>query len=167
MKMIDNKGRVFGKINLFDLIVILLILVGIVAVIFRGNAPVKEDPEDKTENATYTFTVSGVQENVANAFKKGDEIYENGKLLGVLSKAPKVEPYQTIELMPDGTEKVVDHKLLFTATLTLETEDFSIRKGYRINGNEMLIGTGHVISNGFVSHNAVITDIELEGSASE
>ena len=161
MKLIDNNGRIFGKLNLFDLIVILLIVVGIVAVVLRGSAPAEEN-EAKNATAIYTYLYEGVQDNMANAFKKGDEIYENGKLLGVLVEEPQVKPYQTLELMPDGTSKLVDHKLLYSTTLTLKTETFSDNKGYHVNGNEMLNGTGHIISNGLITVNVVVTDIQQQ-----
>ncbi len=159
MKLIDDKGRIFGKLNLFDLVVILLILVGIVGICLRGNAPTKEDSE--TKKATYTLKVDGVQAHVANAFHAGDEIYENGTLLGVLSEEPIVKPHRTMELLPNGKEGMVDHALLFTTTLTLETDQFRNEKGYHIDTNEMLNGTGHVIGNGYVSCNAVVIDVNL------
>lgn len=157
MRLIDDKGRIFGKLNLFDLVVILLIVVGILGICLRGNAPSKEQVE--TNEATYTLELTGVQEHVVKAFKKGDQIWENGTLLGVLAEEPVVTPHRTAELQPDGTVKMVDHVMYYSAVFTLKTDQFRADKGYHIDTNEMLNGTGHVISNGFATASVVVTDI--------
>lgn len=160
MKLMDDKGRLFGKLNLFDLIVILLIVVGILGICLRGDAPTKEQSE--TRSATYTLKVDYIQKHVADAFEIGDEIWENGTLLGVVSEKPTVTPYRSVELLPNGKEGMVEHQLYYTVLLTMETDQFRNEKGYHIDTNEMLNGTGHVISNGFVTCSSVVVNVELD-----
>ena len=37
MKLIDEKGRLFGKVNLIDLLVVLLIVAVLAAVVWKGR----------------------------------------------------------------------------------------------------------------------------------
>ena len=66
--MIDEKGRLFGKINIVDLLVILVILIGaaVVAVKFLGPGSTAAINPVKT-HVTYQVLVEGVQ----------PEVYEN------------------------------------------------------------------------------------------
>ena len=66
--MIDEKGRLFGKINIVDLLVILVILIGaaVVAVKFLGPGSTAAINPAKT-HVTYQVLVEGVQ----------PEVYEN------------------------------------------------------------------------------------------
>ncbi len=160
MKWMDEKGRLFGKVNLFDLLVVLLIVVGAIGISMRVITPSKQALP--TQTATYTLKISGVQEFAVDAFAKGDQIYEDGTLLGELAEVPKVEQCETLELQPDGTEGMVVHPLLYDITLEMKTDQFRADKGYHIGTNEMLNGTGHVISNGFISCTATVINIEIE-----
>ena len=66
--MIDEKGRLFGKINIVDLLVILVVLIGIVVVAVKflapGSATAVNPPKT---HVTYQVLVEGVQ----------PEVYEN------------------------------------------------------------------------------------------
>lgn len=160
MKLIDEKGRLFGKINLFDLLVVLLVVGGIAAISLRMFATSKQDVQ--TQKATYTLEIVGVQEFAWDAYKKGDQIYENGVLLGTLKADGEPQPYKTTELCADGTEKEVEHKLKKNVVLVLETDQLRSDGGYYIGTAEMLNGTGHVVSNGKIACNATVIDIEIE-----
>jgi len=76
MKMIDEKGRVFGKINIFDLIVLLALIVAVGGISYKvikdriegsGQAPTK----------TYIVTVksSAMPASYSEALKKDPRIY--------------------------------------------------------------------------------------------
>ena len=66
--MIDEKGRLFGKINIVDLLVILVVLIGIAVVAVKflapGSATAVNPPKT---HVTYQVLVEGVQ----------PEVYEN------------------------------------------------------------------------------------------
>lgn len=58
MKLIDEKGKLFGKINLIDLLVIVVVIAALAfaALRLRGGS----DPINATTKLTYTTMVSGV-----------------------------------------------------------------------------------------------------------
>ena len=65
MKVIDEKGRLFGKINLIDLLVILVIVIAAVALLwkFAGKKAV-ESVSAKPKVATFTVIAQDVPEEV-------------------------------------------------------------------------------------------------------
>ncbi len=58
MKLIDEKGKLFGKLNIIDLLVIVVVIAALAfaALRLRGGS----DPMASTTKLTYTATVSGV-----------------------------------------------------------------------------------------------------------
>ena len=89
--MIDNKGKLFGKINIIDLSVIFIILLALILTFIKFNYnPIKNDKTQTT--IQYTLAVKGVRDFTVNAFKEGDEIFESvsenslGKIISVHTK---------------------------------------------------------------------------------
>ena len=58
MKWIDEKGRLFGKLNLFDLLILLVLVVGLVGMAFR--LVIRASNKAETQTAVYTVTFSNL-----------------------------------------------------------------------------------------------------------
>lgn len=71
--MIKN-GKLFGKINLFDLLVILLILVLVVGIGYKFLVIDKEVAKNTVE-VTYDLKIETVRDVTVNAFREGDTVY--------------------------------------------------------------------------------------------
>lgn len=71
--MIKN-GKLFGKINLFDLLVILLILVLAVGIGYKFLVIDKEVAKNTVE-VTYDLKIETVRDVTVNAFREGDTVY--------------------------------------------------------------------------------------------
>lgn len=157
MKLIDDKGRLFGKINLFDIVVILLVIVGIVGMATRLIDTDRETAEMKP--ATYRIEIVSAQECFKTAYKVGDTLYEGDTLLGTVT-AVEVTPNKAVQLTADGSPKEIESKQLCDIKLTFTTDQFHNDGGYSIGTAEWLAGTSHVISNGFAVSTAVVRSIE-------
>ncbi len=157
MKLMDEKGRLFGKINLFDLLVLLLVIVGIIGMSTRLIKINRETAQMTT--ATYRLEIVGAQECYKDAYKVGDSLYESETLLGTITEV-SVTPNTELKLMPDGTAKMVERTLHYDIALTFTTDQFNTAEGYHIDSAEWLAGTSHIISNGFAVTTAVIRSVE-------
>ena len=99
MKFIDEKGRIFGKINIFDLIVLLAVILVIGAV---GYKIVRNNQKGQILVKTYVITVkcSSVPEKFTENLKKDDRIYydsdgfTNGKIVDI-KEFPAVTTVET------------------------------------------------------------------------
>ena len=66
MKLIDEKGRLFGKINLIDLLVVLLIVAVIVAVVWKlGGKKAAAAVTNSAKKAVYTVEIEDVPADIA------------------------------------------------------------------------------------------------------
>ncbi len=74
-KIIDEKGRLFGKISIIDIIVIIIAIVLVVAVYVKFG---KNSSANLTETheVTYTMEVNGIREGTADAVRVGDKLYD-------------------------------------------------------------------------------------------
>lgn len=90
--MIDSKGKLFGKISIVDLIVILAVVVMAAGVYVRFfGGPAKTVVEDTT--FYYTFKVKGIRGTSLEAMKKniGGNFMLDEKVTGEMGKLIKVE----------------------------------------------------------------------------
>ena len=160
MKWMDEKGRLFGKINIFDLLVILLVLVGVIGIATRLIQ--REETALNYQKAVSQIEIEDSWEFVANAFSVGDVLYEEGVKLGTVT-AVEISPYRSLEQLNDGSSKYVEHKLGYTVKMTLETDQLLVtEEGTSVNTQEWLAGTKHHVSNGFANGTAIIRSLEIE-----
>ncbi len=157
MKFLDDKGRLFGKLNVFDLLVILIVLIG--AVGMGARLLQKEEAAMNYQKAVTQMEVENCPEHVARSYQVGDVVYEKGVEVGRVT-AVEVVPYQSLEILNDGSYRYVDHQLSFTVKLTMETDRLLITKdGIMVDTQEWLNGTRHNISNGKSTYSGIIRSV--------
>lgn len=88
MKIIDEKGKLFGKINLIDLLALVLIVAALVLLAVRFLLPSGSDPINGATKLTYTAQVQSVDqatyEEVMRQMENAggrDQLMANGELL--------------------------------------------------------------------------------------
>lgn len=159
MRLMDDKGRLFGKLNIFDLLVILLVLVGVVGMSLRLISSREEMGEAKT--AVYQVEIMEAEEYLKDAYQVGDTLYEGETLLGTVTDI-QVENSKSLEYLSDGTSKLVEQLHCYDIKLTFTTEQLVNKEGYHVDSAEWLAGTSHFISNGFAGATAVVRSIEIQ-----
>ncbi|MDO5713765.1 MAG: DUF4330 domain-containing protein [Tissierellia bacterium] len=93
MKIIDKKGRLFGVINIIDLLFILIILGAIFGGVKRfGGTKIINEPE-KQGHAKYM--IQNVRQVTVDNIRKGDKVYhyDKGTYIGEIDNI-EVEPYR-------------------------------------------------------------------------
>lgn len=125
MKLIDEKGRLFGKINIFDLIILLAIVlvVGVVGykLVQRGTNTANAVP---TKAYIVSVKCSGMPDSFDEALKKDNRIYydldsfTNAKIVDI-KEVPAVVTIQT----DDGKLVETEHPSLKDVYVDLEVLD--------------------------------------------
>lgn len=156
MKLIDDKGRLFGKVHFFDALIALLVVVGILAIALRFSP--KQEQDAKTFAAEYTIELQNMGDHFLTAFEVGDPIYEGEELLGTV-KAVETRPATMPYVGAEGTLLEPEYHHVHHITLTVETDRMSKNGGYYIGTQEFLNGTGHNISNGFARCHGIVREI--------
>ena len=136
--ILSSKGKFFNKVNIIDVLIILLVIVAIIGAYFRFFVN-RVDEENKDCVFQYTFTIRGIRENnvkllveSANSqtpFILAEKIESPmGKLIDV-----KVEDAISEVEKTDGTivSTVVPGK--YDVTLTLEVDGYQNKSGYYVS----------------------------------
>ena len=136
MKIIDRNGRLFGKISIIDLLVILVVLVMAAALYVKTNH--KEITSTTTVNTpiTYQMLVRGVRTYVADAVQAGDLIYDpdrsSGGALGTIT-AVELQDGGKLAEFKDGTIETVPVEDGVDMLLTIEGSGLISDGRYIIN----------------------------------
>ncbi len=136
MKTIDEKGRLFGLINLFDLLVILLIVAfvaGAYYVFFR------DDGQGAGESITveYELLLEEPRKDLyIDAFAPGEKVYfkESDILIGTIREIKAEEAWE-YEADMYGNWVKQPTEGYYDITLVIEADAIKAESGYIIHGN--------------------------------
>ena len=139
MSLIDKKGRVFGLINIIDLLVILLIL----AVVGRFALKSQQQPAGvESKNIEVVLLVKEVRDATANVIKEGDIVREtkSNTLLGKVTKV-EVVPSDTLVDTADGRVVNYPNPILKDVYITLVGTGTASENAIVVGNSEIRIGT--------------------------
>ena len=148
MKMTDNKGRLFGLINVVDLL-ILLIVAGIAIVGYQFlNSGIAAPAEQKTQLVTMEITKK--RESFCKSIKIGDEVIEkvNNVPYGIVKAVSYKPAEETVASELDGKVKKVSVPERFDATIVLEVpvqESVQVGKLLSLKAKHFT-GSGYVLA---------------------
>ena len=150
--MIDEKGRLFGKINIVDLLVILVIIIAAVVLGMKFLGPdgsVAVNP--KTTHVTYQVLVESVQpqvyENVKKYVDAGDAtLMASGEMLDGQVVAVESKPHTTNATVSASGDMLLvsTDKNLLDLTFTIECNVVNPITT-EIGTQEVRIGKSHIV----------------------
>lgn len=139
MSLFDNKGRIFGIINVIDLLVILLI----VAVVGRFAVKSHFKPAGvQTKNIQVVLLVKDVREATSSAIKVGDIVREakTNLVLGKITEV-RVKPAETLVNTADGRVVNYPNPVLKDVYITLVGTGTAGENAIVIGNSEIRVGT--------------------------
>ncbi len=139
--MLDKNGRLFGKINIIDLVVVLALLLGAGAfALSRLNRA-----EDTTATLVVQYYAEAVPENVARSVSAGDKLsdYTVVNDLGVCTDV-EIGESKTYILLPDGTYTVSPKAGFVSLLITGEVQGRKTDIGADIG--DYRYGVGHTFT---------------------
>lgn len=162
MRIIDEKGRLFGLINIIDLMALLLLavalLVGIGKVMGRE---VRHEPGAATVHLE--FLVSDVRQQTVDVIQVGDMIKDStgNQAFGII-KGKKVLPYREPAPTSNGSFVLADVPGRFEILLDLECSGHDLEDALRVASHEIRIGTSLVIYTKKYAVEGKVMKIEIE-----
>ena len=180
MKIYDEKGKLFGKINIIDLLVIVLVIAAIVVVgakVLGGNNEPAVDPDNtaaeesvtKAAKLTYTVRLTAQREDVVQWLKEyvdpaegkkaqlqhGGKLVENAYVVDFWTEPCRYNVIANGEVEIIGAAEADAAGLVnLCMVVEAETEDMVSNN---ISGQEVRVGKGNIVktqffefSNGFV-----------------
>jgi hypothetical protein len=159
MKFIDKQGRLFGRVSVIDLLVILVVVVLAAVLCLRKSALEHTSP---TSSIVYCLRLSGIRDEMVNCWQVGDQVFDedSGIVIGVIS-AIDVQPCEASAPLADGTyvTSTVDGRK--DMTLTLSAEGFvSNGRTYVDRTYEINVNSTRTLSTKYADFDCIITEIQ-------
>jgi hypothetical protein len=156
-RILDEKGRLFGTINVVDVLVVLVVL----AVVAAGVALVFGGDSSDSRTTTMDVRAENVQPYVANAIPIGD--VSEGNVERVLNAS--ATPKQILAITADGELVIRDHPRLKTVETTVEVPVSDDGNGVQFQGQRLKIGQRVTLDFGLVELTGNVTAVGTSGSA--
>ena len=161
--LIDKNGKLFGKISIIDLLVILAFLVAFAGFGIRFLGPASESVTNRT-SLTYVVKIEDIREYTVNAIKKMGVVTDNkskskiGEIIEV-REMPRVEQ----ELNDSGKRINVIVPEKYDVEVTIKTDAKENAKSYIAGENIVLsVGTTVNMATKYANTSGRIIDIEVE-----
>ena len=163
MKIAKN-GKIFGKISIVDILVVIVAVVLLKGVYDKYTNVTGTGTSQVQTKFKYTALIKNVSETTVDMIKAGDEIYDKvsntmiGKVVSINSKTAQVEFEAN-----DGNIYIKDYPGKVDIELEIETEG-TIKDGEYLANNlvRVLIGENKNIKSKYINVEANIMSISLE-----
>ncbi len=161
--MIDNKGRLFGKINILDLFVVILIVVLALGTYYKFTSP-KTSIAGGDSNIEFVLKVRQVSDFTEKYYEVGDTVYDTktGQNLGVITNVETTVSKDVIETVQgEAVLAEVPHKI--DVYLTVNAQGLETEKSYLIDGAyELKRGSGIALKTKNVQVSSFVYDIKVK-----
>ncbi|MCF6460444.1 DUF4330 domain-containing protein [Clostridium sp. Cult3] len=161
MKIINEKGKLFGIINIIDLIVLLVI----VLLVGGGVKRMKKNPAAvaETKKALITIEVSDIRTPTVDGIVVGDPLYhyDKGEKIGEIVDK-KIEAYKEPVESGDGKWILAEVPEKYVVLMTVEAEVKENPDVVIAGGEQIRIGTQFKLKNRNVAVLGTILGVEVE-----
>lgn len=163
MKIIDEKGRLFGKINLLDLIIAVALIMLVISVMAKfGKSEASYVTSDKV--LEYTVKVECVRAPTVDAIAQnhvGLTDFETGKNVGDIVDTKVSDSVELIKLA-DGTYAYANHKDRYDLLITLRVRGTETSDNFfTTSGKKIVVGDDFKIYNGYAATTAKVESVKV------
>lgn len=140
--MIKN-GKLFGKINLFDFAIILLIVALIIAGVTKFKTFDKTVDASSMGKIRYTFLIKDVRSYTADSLVSGDAVFDSATNIniGTIVDVQK-SPAKVVKTLANGSISTFENEYKNDIVLTIETSGTMSNAGYFANKSiELKVGS--------------------------
>lgn len=136
-KVIDRNGRLFGKVSIIDVAVVLVVLV-MAAALYVKNGKLEIIPATQDESpVTFTVHVENMALNKVEALVVGDLVFDfDHNTGGPIGKITAIEelPAECVVQMIDGSYEKATNEYARNLRITVEGQGSMVDGRYSING---------------------------------
>ncbi len=142
---LDKKGNVFGKFNIIDVCVIIVLIAAAIGISARFMSSAAKNAREKVK-FSYVVEIDGVRQYTVDALgKKGKVIDLKGKSEIGEIKSVKAQPMKTQSFMSDGRMVFAEVPEKYTVLVEIEGEGKESDNSYFV-GNDVELSVGSTMS---------------------
>ena len=158
--MLDNKGRLFGKINVVDLGILFILVIAVILCVMKFN-PAPKIAQRESTKFQYTLSVSGVRDFTLDAFEVGDSLYDTtaekpiGKIISVDYENAKGYIY-------DVNGNIIERDIpeRYKLKLLVECDGYKVNGGYEtVDGEKIQLNRGIGVFNKYCQTSFAIDSV--------
>jgi len=158
---LDEKGRLFGRISIIDIFIIVAVIVLIGGYVFNRTSQDIQRVINPDTPIYLTVRVNGVRDFSLRAVEEGDIIFRQHERvpLGTVVSV-EYEPAYSLAIRTDGTALMAPMEGRYTMYITISCIGSVTSTGYFVNGTlQMSVGGGLTIQSNQFFATATITDV--------
>lgn len=162
MKIIDSKGRIFGKLNIIDLIIVICVAVLALGAVIKFN---KTDATMTTDRMIeYTMKVSSIRKASVEALEENYEglvEIESNRELGDIVDV-KSNPARELTQLADGSYKEVELPDRYDLLLTVRVKGTETADNYFASSGKRIINGDTVkFTNKYLETSGIIKSVKV------
>ncbi|MGN1318353.1 MAG: DUF4330 domain-containing protein [Lachnospirales bacterium] len=164
MKLINEKGKIFGLINIVDLIVLVIIIAIAGAVCFRAFSPKVNAPVENVENE-YCYVTVLAQQVVPEAvgqLKVGDHIIANNEITDAEIVSISDAPASHVGVNSEGKAVLSEHPLWRDLTVVIKEKIDPSTVVLKVGGQEARVNYSYILKTQQVECNSRVRGIEFK-----
>lgn len=166
MKIIDDKGKLFGIINVVDLVVLILVIAIAGGIGYRVVSPKlnanNESPLSDKKEIYVTLYSSLVVPEVAQSLKAGDKLVANNQFTNAEIVSVESKPADYVSTDADGNAVLSEHPLWQDITVVVKDTVNPSSVILKAGGQETRVGYSFILKTQTVETNCKIRGIELK-----
>ena len=165
MKILDRDGRLFGKISIIDVIVLLVVAVLAVAVFVKSQRAQTSTSITDTP-VIYQMLLTNQPEYMLSAIQEGDQLYDQerstGGSLGTITQV-EVSDGTNLGALDDGTYAVLPAENRYNILITVEGAGLvSADGGVALNRvYDLGVNSSRTFTTQYASFISTVTDIQI------
>ncbi|MTI48650.1 DUF4330 domain-containing protein [Sporosalibacterium faouarense] len=142
MGLIDKKGRIFGKVNIVDFAVLMIVLLMVFGGVYKFSQ-ISNTTQDYTEEISVTIEVKDIGSGLVEAITEGDILLDSvrGSEFGEVLSKSSVEPHQELVIGKDGKVEFKSIPGKYDVVLELKSPALVTEEGILIGRKPMYIGS--------------------------
>lgn len=142
-KIVDENGRLFGRVSIIDVVVIAVVAVLAVALYAKDTAVPIAGISDPLQPVEYTVSITNMPAGRLEGLREGDALYnkETGNYVGEIRNI-QVEDCVTSILKTDGTYVMARVEDRYNVTLTVDARVMVDERGHYYVERSELVAVG-------------------------
>ena len=163
MKVLDEKGKLFGKINLIDLIVVVVLVLVVAAVGWKlAGSKITDAIESNAPTMKYEVLCTEIDPDTCDFAVShiGGQLMSNGDLLDGTITDCVIEPHMITVLDSDGNAKQVEDPDFHNLRFTIQSKVAETSNAFAVGSQELRVGKSHIVKTAMLEVAGYITSME-------
>ena len=168
MKLINEKGKLFGKINIIDLLIILCVVIAAAALVYKFAAPAAESVVAPKSDMYVTMRVRGVMdfqhEDLMENLQPGSPLIAgSGYIDGAEVVSAELVPYLAAVPLENGEIFTGEDPQKKDLIIVVKAKQNKADPILKIGNQEVRVGRGFIFKTQKVEVNANIEAVDFNG----